>query len=219
MSMPEIESPSLIKLSDTPDDGDVLSIAGPESNELLAALYQDCRSYLLEVATHEMPEDLRLCVAPSDLVQDAFTDAIQDVAKFRGETKAELFRWMRKILLHNIYDARRFFFDTQKRKATRNQSLDDGLWGEQARDRIAAPRCSPSSGLRRDEDATLLHASIDRLPENYRLVIRLRHFEGLPLDEVGRQLGRSSEAVRKLWFRAVEKLTELVEYESESSRR
>jgi RNA polymerase sigma-70 factor (ECF subfamily) len=56
--------------------------------------------------------------------------------------------------------------------------------------------------------------AINDLPEDYREVIRLRHFEGLLLEEVGKRIGRTPEAVRKLWVRGLEKLAELLDHES-----
>lgn len=63
------------------------------------------------------------------------------------------------------------------------------------------------------EIAAKLRLAIDRLPDNYRLVVRLRHVEGLLLDRVGEHLGRSPGAVQKLWFPGIEKLAELLDHD------
>jgi RNA polymerase sigma-70 factor (ECF subfamily) len=47
---------------------------------------------------------------------------------------------------------------------------------------------------------------LDRLPDDYRQVITLRYREDRPFDEIARLIGRSENAVRKLWFRAIERL-------------
>jgi DNA-directed RNA polymerase specialized sigma24 family protein len=39
-------------------------------------------------------------------------------------------------------------------------------------------------------------------------VIALRHQEGRSFHDIAREMGRTAEAVRKLWFRAVERLRE-----------
>jgi RNA polymerase sigma-70 factor (ECF subfamily) len=57
-----------------------------------------------------------------------------------------------------------------------------------------------------DEQAAALDAAIGRLPKDYRKIIELRHCDGLSFAEISRQLGRSDNAVRKLFFRAVERL-------------
>jgi RNA polymerase sigma-70 factor (ECF subfamily) len=56
------------------------------------------------------------------------------------------------------------------------------------------------------ERADAVRSAIARLPDDYQTVLRLRYDEDLPFDEVARQMGRTPNAVRKLWSRAVERL-------------
>jgi RNA polymerase sigma factor (sigma-70 family) len=74
-------------------------------------------------------------------------------------------------------------------------------------------RCpeSPSSAAAAREQDEALRRAVERLPEDYRAVIRWRGYERLPFAEVGRRLGRSAEAARKLWARAVEELKQALE--------
>ena len=51
-------------------------------------------------------------------------------------------------------------------------------------------------------------AALERLPPDYREVITLRNLQGLSLVEVAGRMGRSHEAVRQLWCRAVRRLRE-----------
>ena len=55
-----------------------------------------------------------------------------------------------------------------------------------------------------------------RLSNDHRSVLRLRYWDGLTFPEIGERLGRSPDAVRKLWYRAVERLQE--EMNDESNR-
>jgi RNA polymerase sigma-70 factor (ECF subfamily) len=50
--------------------------------------------------------------------------------------------------------------------------------------------------------------AVEQLPEHYREVLRLRHQEGQSFENVGARTGRSAEAARKVWARAVELLKE-----------
>jgi RNA polymerase sigma factor (sigma-70 family) len=45
-----------------------------------------------------------------------------------------------------------------------------------------------------------------RLPEDYRRVLQLRYWSGMTFVDIAPLLGRSPDAVRKLWYRAVERL-------------
>ena len=53
----------------------------------------------------------------------------------------------------------------------------------------------------RKEQALLLSQALDRLSEDYREVIILRHLEGLGFDEVAQRMERSLDSVQKLWVR------------------
>jgi RNA polymerase sigma-70 factor (ECF subfamily) len=78
---------------------------------------------------------------------------------------------------------------------------------------LEASITSPSGAACRNENTVLLADRIARLPEDYRDVLVLRHLEGLPFEEVGRRMGRSSGAVRMLWLRALEHLRQLLRVE------
>jgi RNA polymerase sigma-70 factor (ECF subfamily) len=61
------------------------------------------------------------------------------------------------------------------------------------------------SAIRR-EDASAVTSAVDRLPDDYRLVLHLRYWDGLTFQQIGDRIGRSAEAVRKVWYRAVQRL-------------
>jgi RNA polymerase sigma-70 factor (ECF subfamily) len=51
-----------------------------------------------------------------------------------------------------------------------------------------------------------LAAALERLPDDYRVVIILRHIEDLPYSEIAGRMKRSEGAVRMLWVRALAQL-------------
>ena len=69
---------------------------------------------------------------------------------------------------------------------------------------------SPRGAAAKREQAVLLAEALDRLPPDYREVILLRQFEGLAFEEVAERLGRTVDAVQKLWVRGLSLLRELV---------
>jgi len=58
-----------------------------------------------------------------------------------------------------------------------------------------------------EADAALAD-SLKRLPDHYRRAIELRHFDRMPFEGIGQQLGISAEAARKVWARAQARLGE-----------
>jgi RNA polymerase sigma-70 factor (ECF subfamily) len=110
------------------------------------------------------------------------------------------------LLPHKAAKLGRRFGATAKRLLSREVSLGDN--GRSVRpSQIAAPAPTPSVAVICDEQSQRLRAAIARLPDDYRQVMTLRYSEGLAFDEVGRRLGgRSADAARMLWGRAVERL-------------
>jgi DNA-directed RNA polymerase specialized sigma24 family protein len=68
----------------------------------------------------------------------------------------------------------------------------------------AAPdQLSPSEEAVSAEAEDLLRAAVASLPDDYATVIRHVHIEGLTLVDAGLRMGRSADAVRKLYGRAM----------------
>ena len=89
--------------------------------------------------------------------------------------------------------------------------LQPGGSSEDRASRLAGAGSSPSAHLRGEEQALALQTALSRLPEDYRQIIMLRYQDGLPFEEIGQRLGRTENAVRKLWARAVERIQEHLE--------
>jgi RNA polymerase sigma-70 factor (ECF subfamily) len=157
------------------------------------------------VAGAELDPDLRPKVGASDLVQDSLVEAHRDFPRFRGRTRADLLAWLRRVLRHNLADARRRFREAASRQLRQEEFLDRadaaGL-----RDRLVAGLPDPLDHTAAREEAEALARAVARLPADQRRVIELRHRDGLPFAGVADALGRSEEAARKLWLRAVRRL-------------
>jgi RNA polymerase sigma-70 factor (ECF subfamily) len=65
---------------------------------------------------------------------------------------------------------------------------------------------SPSTQLMAQEQAQRLLQALERLPEDYQRVIRLRYAERLSFEDIGRLMQRSANAARLLWLRAIERV-------------
>jgi RNA polymerase sigma-70 factor (ECF subfamily) len=65
---------------------------------------------------------------------------------------------------------------------------------------------TPSRHAARREQAVLLAEALERLSEDYREVIVLRHLEGLTFPDVAKRMNRSEDSVQKLWVRSLASL-------------
>ncbi len=173
----------------------------------LGCLLQACQVYLHEVATREISAQLRVKCAPSDLVQETSLDAHRGFASFRGDQFEELLAWLRQILLWNAVSAQRRFGQAAKRRMTREVPLE-AL--EVASTRLLDEAASPRSLLSKAERQSEVERALDQLPKDQKTAIVLRSRDHLSFAEVGARMRRSPEAVRKLWFRGVERLRQLL---------
>jgi RNA polymerase sigma-70 factor, ECF subfamily len=180
------------------------------SPQALSNLLEACRDYLLAIANSEMEPWLQGKVGASDLVQDTFVAACNKFGNFRGKTEAEFLGWLRAILLNEKSTTIRSYRFTEKRRVDREVPLN-GL------SKTASNHRNPLSELLRDENVDRLRHSIAKLNDDYRMAIELRSIEQLSFVEVGQRIGRSEEASRKLWGRAILVLSELLENADDSA--
>lgn len=182
-----------------------INAARQGSDEAMGRLLETCRKYLLRVADGQLDGALRNRIAASSLVQVTCLDAcVSFREQFRGETEEELRAWLRRILLNNLANEVRRL-KTDKRDVGREVPLAG------QGDDVTDPAASPSAQAAAREEAEALDRAIEQLPEEYRQVILLRNREQLAWQEVGQRLGRSAEAARQLWTRALVKLHEIME--------
>jgi RNA polymerase sigma-70 factor (ECF subfamily) len=164
----------------------------------LGQLMSSCRDYLLLVAEKEMPGDLRAKVGASDLVQETLMEGQRHFGRFEGRDRAQLLIWLRAILLAQVGQLNRRYRHTLKRELSREAPMDNA-----AQWKACAPTESPSRVMMRAEERETLQRALAHLPAHYQRVIISRNVENRSFVDIGRDLGLSSDAVRKLWFRSV----------------
>jgi RNA polymerase sigma-70 factor (ECF subfamily) len=179
----------------------------------LDRLLESYRNYLRLVARTHIAPALRGKADPSDLVQETLLKAHQYFEQFQGRTEPELAAWLRQILARNLADLARRYRPTGGRAVTREQPLGDLLQpSSRLFAALVAPNGhSPSHSAQQRELGVVLSDALAELSADYREVIVLRTLEGRTWDDVARALGRTPDAVRVLWARALKKLRTLIE--------
>jgi RNA polymerase sigma-70 factor (ECF subfamily) len=200
----------------TPDGLIAEVVKGDLGNEDASRMLDGFRQYLLMIANEVIGRELQAKLGASDLVQDTFLEAQRHIHMFRGKTRAELRGWLLRILECRLANIRRSYLVTEKRAASREVTLDS--FAGRAGDGLellksAAP--SPSTHALRNEWVQSLERALSRLPERYRQTVSWRHQEQISWDEIGRRLGCTADAARKVWARAIQHLRhDLAEHES-----
>jgi RNA polymerase sigma-70 factor, ECF subfamily len=186
----------------------LLALARSGDRLSLGQLLELYRGYLSLVARLQIGRRLQGKADAADLVQETFLAAHQNWEQFRGTTERELLRWLRRILAARLTDLMRRYLGSQRRDVRlerelaaeleqSSQDLDAGLLAKQD---------SPSQQVAQREQGLLLADALSRLPEDYREVLILRHMEGLTFPEVAQRLGRTLDAVKSVWTRALDRL-------------
>lgn len=185
-----------------------LEAARGGSLEALGQVLEACRGYLLRIADRRLSDELRSKGGASDLVQQTFLDAQRRFERFEGESEKALLAWLRQILLHNLAHFQRRYRATGKRDLGREAPLAGEASSTDGGENLATQTPSPSEQFTAREEAEAVQQAVERLSEEHRQVLALRHQEQLTFEEIGRRLGRSTSGARTLWLRAVERLNE-----------
>jgi len=155
-------------------------------------------------ARARLPNALRGKVAESDVIQDAWLAAFLDLGTFEDRGNGSFGRWLRGILAHKIGHEIGRHVEAGKRDVRRERRMRTGSDGLGA----APDQPSPSEVAVSGEEQEVLRAAVASLPDDYATVVRLVHVEGLTLVDAGARMGRSADAVRKLYGRALAAMAE-----------
>ncbi len=194
-----------------PDLSAWLPAARAGSADALGQVLEACRGYLLLVAQRELDPHLQAKGGASDLVQETLADAVRAFGHFQGDSPDDLRRWLRRHLLNNLVSFARRYRGAGKRKVGREVPLGTGSSSADRGGGVAADEPSPSGQAMANEQAEAIQQALDRLPDDYRLVILLRYQEERSFDDIGRLMDLTLNAARKLWLRAVKRLQQETE--------
>jgi RNA polymerase sigma-70 factor, ECF subfamily len=128
-----------------------------------------------------------------DVVQEAFLRSYRALGTF--DSRATFTTWLHRIAINCALD----LIDSRKRRDGR---IDDG----EDLALIASRDATPDRVVLGTEMQRAIAAAMAGLTGNERTAFVLRHFEGMPLEEIGQILGTRLNATKNTVFRAVKKL-------------
>jgi RNA polymerase sigma-70 factor, ECF subfamily len=199
---------------DEPRQGDpawLIERARGGDDQALGQLLEAYRPYLRLLARLKTDRQLQAKLDDSDLVQDTCLSAHRDFAQFRGATEPQFTAWLREIMAHaaaNLArDHRRQRRDVRMERRMYNLLNQSSQTLERA---LADAASSPSHSAVRRERAVLLANALGQLPADYREALVLRELEGKSLAEAAATMGRTPDAVQKLWARGLVQMRRLM---------
>lgn len=168
------------------------------------------RPALMRYLERHVPQDLRRHIEPRDVYQDVCFEVFRQIASFHADDPGMAIRWLLRIAHNRIVDLVRTH-NAAKRGAGRqtelNDSADDTSVVRLLQD-LAVYERTPSQSAMRHELHVLIEKCLDRLPDDYRLAIRYRYIEALPIDDIATKMDRSAGSVTMLCNRALKRLRE-----------
>ncbi len=181
---------------------DLLERAREGSDEALGALLQRCERKLLALVRLRLGPSLRRELDSCDLVQSTLVKALAHFGEFAGGERGSLMAWLARIAENEIRD-QASYHGRERRDAARRVSLEASP--EAAR--LAARVRSQTSLVAHGERVFALERALESLSPDYRDVIVMRAIEEREFTEIAQRLGRSSDACRMLFARAMTALT------------
>ncbi|MCA9170377.1 MAG: sigma-70 family RNA polymerase sigma factor [Planctomycetales bacterium] len=185
-----------------------LASAKAGSDEALAQLLADARDFLMPVAARGIDSDVRGQLSASDIVQETLLEAHRKFREFRGDATAQFRAWLRRILITRLINHYRRLRGTLKR------SVDNVTNNVDIEALSARNAETPSHVAMRNEESLILDEAIATLTAAHREIILLRHRDQLSFNDIAIRLGKSADAVRMLWYRALSDLSREVQLRS-----
>lgn len=186
--------------------------------QALAALFSRHRERLRRMVEFRLDARLKGRVSTSDVLQEAYIDALKRLPHYQADPDVPFFIWLRTVTVQRLIDVHRHHLGAQARDAAREVRLGAGGGGggsiEASTEKMAGlvgDLTSPSQAAQRGEIMARLREALDGLDPTDREVLALRHFEELSNHEVAALLGIQSAAASKRYVRAIERLKRALE--------
>ena len=194
---PEIDVVTMSQLVGAAKDGD---------SEAHSEICRQVQGQLNRMADQQLDGQLRRKVNPSDIVQATLTRMVQGFGDFRGSTSAEFYGWLNSILRNEVHSTRRDY-QRQRRDVRRESEPKSNVnVGD-----FQPTEDTPQNQLQQQEKLARFREVIKILPPDYARVIELRSIQELSFEDVALKMGRSVNAVSKLWGRALVSLQQELE--------
>lgn len=194
-------------MDSAPDpDADLVRRARDGSQEALAAIFERHGAAVRGYIEKRLPAELRRKIAPEDVLQETWMVAAERLTEFEDRGEGALKAWLLRIADLKARESIRAFLGTRKRAEVREISRH----GRPDTAAFVAAGPSPSEVAQGNELREAASRAMAALPEDYRDILRLVQSEGLTLRDAALRMGRTHDAAKKLYGRALRKFAEML---------
>lgn len=203
-------------MADTHDDiTSLLEQAAAGGAGALAELFAHYRKQLRQMIRLRLDRRLSRRVDPSDVLQEAYLDVVQQFPAYQRRPEMPFFLWLRLVTGQRLARVHRQHLGAGLRDVSREVSLYHGALPQPSSVVLAAQLLgkltSPSQAMMRAEMQLQLQTVLNDMAPLDREIIALRHFEELSNAEAAAVLGLSKTAASNRYLRALARLQKVLE--------
>jgi RNA polymerase sigma-70 factor (ECF subfamily) len=193
---------------------ELLERAAGGDNKAWGELLARHRDRLRRMVALRLDQRLQARVDASDVIQDAFVDASQQLVNYLHDPVMPFYLWLRFLTGIRLAKVHRHHLGTQMREVGREVSIYRGTLPQTSSAALAAQllgkESRPSEVAMRAELKVRLQEALNTMDPMDREVLALRHFEQLTGAETAQVLGIKPAAAGKRYLRALERLREIL---------
>jgi RNA polymerase sigma-70 factor (ECF subfamily) len=192
------------------DTASLLERARAGDQAALNEVFDRHRARLRRMVELRLDRRLQARIDASDVIQEAYVDAVRRLDEYLGRPDYPLFLWLRLLVGERLLKLHRHHLGTRMRDAELEVSIYRGALPAATSAALAAQllgkHTSPTQAAVRAERMLRLQEALNSLDPMDREVLSLRHFEDLSLAETARSLEIQEAAAAKRYIRALRRL-------------
>jgi len=195
------------------DTGELIRRAASGDREAVDGLLARHRDRLRRMVAVRMDKRLAARVDPSDIVQEALTEASQKLPDYLKQKRLPFYPWLRQLAWERLIGEHRRHVGAQARSVTREEHDEMVLPDHSAVQlaaRLLASGTSPSVRMIRKELRAKVQQMLSQMSPTDREVLVLRYLEQLSTAETAAVLGLTVDGVKSRQRRALERFSNLL---------
>ena len=176
-------------------------------------LLQRYRQRLRRLVAALLDPRLSARIDPSDVLQNAMTNAAQKLPGYLHDQPVGFYPWIRQIVKEELIDIHRRHLHAHRRSVLKERDFEQFFSDASAADlaeRLVSREPSPSSGSRQREKVEMVKACMACMTDAEQELLFMRFAEQMTVPEIADVLGILETAARSRVRRALERLSALI---------
>lgn len=199
----------------------LLGAAREGDSDAVNRLLEKHRGPIRRLVEMRLDRKVQQRVDVSDVVQDVMIEASGRLEKYLSDPSMAFHLWLRQIAWDRIIDTYRRHRVSAKRNMDREQPMAAAAGPNQSTMELAVqlcdPRLTPSAAATQREIAAKVEAAVEKMNDQDREIILMRHYEHLSNLEIAEVLGLNPPAASMRYLRAVRRLREMLEKDGDAT--